>query len=118
FGQILPASVLALPRYGCINVHGSLLPKYRGAAPIHWAVLNGETETGITTMWMDEGLDTGDMLLKTRLPIGPDETTGELHDRLAAAGAALLVESLALIEQGTAPREPQNPAAATYAPLL
>lgn len=118
FGQILPRSVLELPRYGCINVHASLLPAYRGAAPIHWAVLNGETETGVTTMWMDEGLDTGDMLLKTRLPIGPDETTGELHDRLAVAGAELLVESLALIERGEAPREPQNPDLATYAPLL
>lgn len=118
FGQILPPAVLDLPRYGCINVHASLLPRYRGAAPIHWAVLNGETETGITTMWMDEGLDTGDMLLKTRLPIGPDETTGELHDRLAAAGASLLVESLALIEQGNAPREPQDDKDVTYAPLL
>lgn len=118
FGQILPRAVLEQPRFGCINVHASLLPRYRGAAPIHWAVMNGESETGITTMWMDEGLDTGDMLLKTRLPIGPDETTGELHDRLAAAGAELLVASLALIEQGKAPREPQNDGDATYAPLL
>jgi methionyl-tRNA formyltransferase len=118
FGQILPPAVLDLPRYGCINVHASLLPAYRGAAPIHWAVLNGETETGITTMWMDEGLDTGDMLLASRLPIGPDETTGELHDRLAAVGATLLADSLALIERGEAPRAPQNPDLATYAPLL
>lgn len=118
FGQILPPAVLDLPRYGCINVHASLLPAYRGAAPIHWAVMNGETETGITTMWMDEGLDTGDMLLRTTTPIGPDETTGDLHDRLAVAGARLLVESLRLVADGQAPREPQDDALATYASLL
>lgn len=118
FGQILPPSVLQWPRLGCINVHASLLPRYRGAAPIHWAVINGETETGVTTMWMDEGMDTGDMILTARTPIGEEDTTGDLHDRLAALGAGLLTETLRQVEQGAAPRTPQPHDQATYAPLL
>ena len=94
FGQILPKEILELTPYGCINVHASLLPKYRGAAPIQWAILDGEEVTGVTTMQMDEGLDTGDMILKEEIPILPDETGESLHDKLAAAGAALCVETL------------------------
>ena len=86
FGQILPARILNLPHYGCINIHASLLPKYRGAAPIQWAVINGDRETGVTTMLMDEGLDTGDMLEKTVIALNPDETGGSLFDRLSQAG--------------------------------
>ena len=118
FGQILPPSVLQWPRLGCINVHASLLPRYRGAAPIHWAVINGETETGVTTMWMDEGMDTGDMILAAKTPVGEEDTTGDLHDRLAALGAGLLVETLRQVEQGAAPRRQQPHDQATYAPLL
>ena len=93
---------------GCINVHGSLLPKYRGAAPIQWSVLNGDKETGITTMYMDVGMDTGDMILKEKVKIGEDETTGELWDKLSKVGAKLLVETLEKIERGIAPREKQG----------
>ncbi len=118
FGQFLPNEMLALPPLGCVNVHASLLPRYRGAAPIHWAVMNGETVTGVTTMLMDTGMDTGNMILKAAIPIGPDETTGEVHDRLRELGAAVLSETLALLAAGTAPRTPQDDAAATYAPLL
>lgn len=118
FGQILPPAVLELPRLGSINVHASLLPRYRGAAPIHWAVINGDTETGVTTMWMDAGLDTGDMILKDVTPIGPDETVGDLHDRLAVIGAGLLAETIRRVETGTAPRLPQDPALATLAPMI
>lgn len=118
FGQFLPGALLALPPLGCINVHASLLPAYRGAAPIHWAVMNGETVTGVTTMYMDTGMDTGDMILKAETPIGPDETTGEVHDRLKGLGAGVLAETLALAAAGRAPRAPQDGAAATYAPLL
>ena len=100
FGQILPRSILELTPYGCINVHASLLPKYRGAAPIQWALIDGETVTGVTTMQMDEGLDTGDMLLEAEVPIGADETGGSLHDKLAAAGAKLCVETLKALEEG------------------
>jgi len=107
YGQILPPTVLDLPKYGCVNVHASLLPQYRGAAPIHRALLNGEEVTGVTTMYLDQGLDTGDMILKKEIPIGAEETVGELHDRLATAGAALLVETMDLIAQGKAPRTPQ-----------
>ena len=117
YGQILPPALLDLPRFGCINVHASLLPEYRGAAPIHWALLNGETLTGITTMHMDVGMDTGDMILKKELAIGPDMTTGELHDALQAIGAQLLSDTLRLLLQGDAPRTPQG-GGATYAPLL
>ena len=98
FGQLLPASIINMPRYGCINVHASLLPKYRGAAPIQWAVINGEEVSGVTTMQMDEGLDTGDMILKTEIPIAEDETGESLHDKLAEAGAARCVKTLQAIE--------------------
>jgi methionyl-tRNA formyltransferase len=118
FGQFLPRTILELPPLGCINVHASLLPRYRGAAPIHWAIMNGETVTGVTTMYMDAGMDTGDMILKAEVPIGPDETTGQLHDRLSALGAEVLSATLAQVAAGTAPRHPQNSAAASYAPLL
>lgn len=108
YGKILPKEILEIPKYGCINVHGSLLPKYRGAAPIQWAVLNGDKTTGITTMYMDIGMDTGDMILKEEVKIGEDETTGELWDRLADIGGRLLVETLRQIEAGTAPRIKQG----------
>lgn len=108
YGKILPKEILDIPRLGCINVHGSLLPKYRGAAPIQWAVLNGDKTTGITTMYMDVGMDTGDMILKEEVEIGEEETTGELWDRLSEIGGKLLVETLKRIEEGTAPREKQG----------
>ena len=108
YGKILPKEILDIPKYGCINVHGSLLPKYRGAAPIQWAVLNGDKETGITTMYMDVGMDTGDMILKEKVTIGDDETTGELWDRLAKIGGELLVKTLKEIENGTAKRIKQG----------
>lgn len=108
YGKILPKELIEIPKLGCINVHGSLLPKYRGAAPIQWAVLNGDKTTGITTMYMDEGMDTGDMILKEKVKIGEDETTGELWERLETIGGELLVKTLKQIEQGTAPREKQN----------
>ena len=117
YGKILPKELLEIPSKGCINVHGSLLPKYRGAAPIQWAVLNGDKTTGITTMYMDEGMDTGDMILKQEVEIGEDETTGELWDRLSKIGANLLVETLKQIEDGTAPREKQGDNF-TIAPML
>lgn len=108
YGKILPKEILEIPRYGCVNVHGSLLPRYRGAAPIQWAVLNGDKETGITTMYMDEGMDTGDMILKEKVEIGEDETTGELWDRLSKVGGNLLVRTLNEIEKGNAPRIKQG----------
>ena len=108
YGKILPKEILDIPKLGCINVHGSLLPKYRGAAPIQWAVLNGDKKTGITTMYMDIGMDTGDMILKQEVEIGENETTGELWDRLSKIGGKLLVETLKQIENGTAPREKQG----------
>lgn len=108
YGKILPKEILDIPRLGCINVHGSLLPKYRGAAPIQWAVLNGDKTTGVTTMYMDVGMDTGDMILKQEIEIGENETTGELWDRLSKIGGELLVETLKQIEYGTAPREKQG----------
>lgn len=108
YGKILPKEILEIPKFGCINVHGSLLPKYRGAAPIQWAVINGEKVTGVTTMYMDVGMDTGDMILKEKTEIAPDETTGELWDRLAKIGADLLVKTLEQIENKTAPRIPQG----------
>lgn len=115
FGQILSREVLAVPRLGSLNVHGSLLPRWRGAAPIHRAVMAGDTETGVTIMWMDEGLDTGDMLVWEAIPIGPEETTGSVHDRLADLGARLTLRALELIAAGAAPRIPQDHARATYA---
>lgn len=116
YGQIIPQSVIDIPPHGIINVHGSLLPRYRGAGPIQWAIANGETVTGVTTMRIDAGLDTGDMLLKAETPIGPDETATELGARLAPMGAALLIETLRRIAS-IAP-EKQDSAQATYAPLL
>lgn len=118
YGQILPETVLNIPKLGCINLHASLLPRYRGAAPIQWAVINGERETGVTTMHMARGLDTGDMILKKAVPVGEDETYGELHDKLMRAGARLISETLPLLESGNAPREPQDDALATCAPRI
>ena len=117
FGKILPREILEIPRLGCINVHASLLPKYRGAAPIQWAVLNGDKTTGVTTMYMDEGMDTGDMILKQEIPIGEDETTGDIWEKLAKIGGSLLVETLKEIENGTAPREKQT-GEASMAPMI
>ena len=117
YGKILPKEILNIPPYGCINVHASLLPQYRGAAPVQWAVLNGDKTTGVTTMYMDVGMDTGDMILKEEVQIGEDETTGELWDRLKAIGGKLLVETLKQIEKGTAPREKQGEDF-TVAPML
>ena len=117
YGKILPKEILEIPRLGCINVHASLLPKYRGAAPIQWAILNGDKTTGITTMYMDEGMDTGDMILKEEVEIGEEETTGELWDRLSILGGKMLVETLEKIEKGTAPREKQGKDY-TIAPML
>lgn len=108
YGKILPKEILDIPKYGCINVHGSLLPKYRGAAPIQWAVLNGDKVTGVTTMFMDIGMDAGDMILKREVTIGDNETTGELWNRLSKIGGELLVETVRKIEDGTAPREKQG----------
>ena len=117
YGKILPQEILDIPKYGCINVHGSLLPKYRGAAPIQWAIINGEKTTGITTMYMDIGMDTGDMILKEEVEIGEDETTGELWGRLSKIGGTLLVKTINLIEKGKAPREKQGEDY-TVAPML
>ena len=107
FGQIIPKALLELPRYGCVNIHASLLPKYRGAAPIQWAVMDGEPVSGVTIMQMDEGLDTGDMLAKTEVPLEPDETGGSLFDKLSRAGAELLIRTLPALEQGTLTPEKQ-----------
>lgn len=117
YGKILPKEILEIAKYGCINVHGSLLPQYRGAAPIQWAVLNGDKTTGITTMYMDEGMDTGDIILKREVEIGENETTGELWYKLSKIGGELLVETLKNIENGTAPREKQGEDF-TMAPML
>ncbi|WP_307761293.1 methionyl-tRNA formyltransferase [uncultured Phascolarctobacterium sp.] len=118
FGQLLNRELLTLPPLGCVNVHASLLPKYRGAAPIHYAVLQGEKESGVTIMQMDIGMDTGDMLSKVTVPIGSEMTMGELHDQLKAEGAKLLVATLDAIADGSAKPEKQNEAEATYAKLL
>ena len=118
FGQILPREILELTPYGCINVHASLLPSYRGAAPIQWAVINGETVSGVTTMQMDEGLDTGDMLLKTEVPLELEETGGSLHDKLAAAGASLCVRTLKALEEGTVTPKKQGESPTAYASML
>ena len=118
FGQILPREILELTPYGCINVHASLLPKYRGAAPIQWSIIDGETVTGVTTMQMDEGLDTGDILLKTEVPLEPDETGGSLHDKLSAAGAKLCVETLKALEEKTVTPEKQGETPTKYARML
>jgi methionyl-tRNA formyltransferase len=118
YGKILPKAVLDLPRLGCINVHGSLLPKYRGAAPIQWTVINGDGTGGVTTMFMGEGLDTGDMLLKAETPVGAEETAGQLFDRLKDLGADLLLETLEKLERGKLTPVPQNEEDATHAPML
>ncbi len=118
YGKILPEYIINYPKYGCVNVHGSLLPFYRGAAPIQRCVINGEKETGITTMLMDTGLDTGDMLMQIKTPIGENETAGELFDRLALLGAPLLIETVKALENGTAVRTPQDNSKSTYAHML
>ena len=118
YGCILPPSVLAIPKYGCVNLHVSLLPKYRGSAPVQWAVLNGDAETGVSIMQMDAGLDTGDVLACEKVAIGPEETSGELFDRVTAVGARLLCETLPGIEAGALTPAPQDHAAATAAPML
>jgi len=118
YGRIIPPWMLSLPRLGCINLHGSLLPKYRGAAPIQWAVASGDAVTGNTTMLIDEGLDTGPILLQRTEPIGPEETSAELFERLAVAGAPLVVETLEGLAAGTLKTQPQSPEFATQAPLL
>ena len=117
YGKILPQELLDIPKYGCVNVHGSLLPEYRGAAPIQWAVLNGDKKTGVTTMFMNAGMDTGDMILKEEVEIGEDETTGELWDRLKTIGANLLIKTVKEIENRTATRTKQ-PEEGTMAPML
>lgn len=118
FGRILPPAILSLPPRGCINVHGSLLPKYRGAAPIQWSIINGERETGITTMLMDEGMDTGAMLLQESIPIAPDDTGGSLGAKLAQVGAKLLIETLRQLKAGQLHPIPQDHSQATLAPIL
>ena len=119
YGRLLPKEVLELPRFGCVNVHASLLPRYRGAAPIQWAVLNGEEETGVTTMQMAEGLDTGDILLQSKTKIGADETAGELYGRLAEMGAALCAQTVARLQAGEEilPQK-QDDSLSNYAPML
>ncbi len=118
YGHILSKKILSIPRIGAINIHASLLPKYRGAAPIQWAVINGEKETGVTTMWMDVGMDTGDMLMSSRVTIEPDDTAAALHDRLSLTGAQLLIETINRLKDGALKSVPQNPGHATYAPML
>lgn len=118
FGQILSEEILHMPRYGCVNIHASLLPKYRGAGPIQWAVINGEEKTGVTIMQMDKGIDTGDMLMKTEVAIDPHETGDSLHDKLAQAGARLIVEALPKIENGSITPVKQNDEESCYAKML
>jgi len=118
YGKILPKEILELPRFGCINVHASLLPKYRGAAPINWAIINGEKQTGITIMYMEEKLDAGDIILQELVGIEEDDTAGILHDKLAFLGSKLLVKALGLMESGKAMRIPQKEEEATYAPMI
>ena len=118
YGKILPKDILDVAPLGNVNVHGSLLPKYRGSAPIQWSVINGDKVTGITTMFMAEGMDTGDMIMKFELPIGEDETAGELFDRMAKLGAESIEKTLELFDSGEVKAEPQNEEEATYAPML
>ena len=118
FGQIIPQRILDIPRFGCLNVHGSLLPRWRGAAPMQYALMSGDAETGVTTMMMDAGLDTGDILLQASLPLGDVENWGELEPRLAALGADLLLQTLDALGRGNCPRRVQNPALVTLAPSL
>ena len=118
FGQILPKAILDMPKYGCINVHASLLPKYRGAAPIQWSVIDGEKETGVTTMYMNEGLDTGDIIDKVVVPIDKKETGGSLFDKLAIEGGKLILKTLSELENGTAVRTPQDDSKSNYAGMI
>jgi methionyl-tRNA formyltransferase len=118
FGQILNDEILACPRLGAINVHASILPKYRGVAPINWVIMHGEAETGVTTMFMARRVDAGEVIMTRSTPIGDNETAGQLYERLAEIGADLLMETLELVERGQAPRAKQNPAEASYAPRL
>ena len=118
YGRILPKEILELPKLGCVNVHASLLPRYRGAGPVQWSIIRGETVTGVTTMLMGEGLDTGDILEQAQTAIGPEETAGELMDRLAQLGAELLLHTLTLLEEGKAVRTVQDERLASYAPML
>lgn len=118
FGQILSEEILHMPRYGCVNIHASLLPKYRGAGPIQWAIINGEEKTGVTIMQMDKGIDTGDMWMKTEIAIDPHETGDSLHDKLAQAGARLIVEALPKIENGSITPVKQNDEESCYAKML
>lgn len=118
FGQILSKQILDIPKYGCINVHASLLPKYRGAAPVQWAIINGETRTGVTIMQMDEGLDTGDIIYSRATDIGPQTTGGELYEKLSLTGAELLLDTLTAIQKGTAVKTPQKENESSYYPPL
>ena len=118
FGQILTKDILEMPKYGCVNVHASLLPKYRGAAPIQWVVIDGEKETGVTTQRMDVGIDTGDMIMKTVVPISKEETGGSLHDKLMVAGAKLCIETLEKLEDNTAGFEKQDDSLSNYVKIL
>ena len=118
YGKIISKNIIETPKYGCINVHGSLLPKYRGAAPIQWSIINGDTVTGVTTMFMDEGLDTGDILLQRKVFINENETSDELKNRLSVIGAELLIETIQKLEEGTLERKPQDNAQATLSPPL
>lgn len=118
FGQILSQEILDIPKFGCINVHASLLPRWRGAAPIHWSIIGGDTETGVTTMYMDAGLDTGDMILKAKTVITSEMTTAQLHDALMMQGADLLIETIQSIENGTVSREKQDDSLSCYAKML
>ena len=118
FGQILPKSILDIPKFGCVNVHASLLPKYRGAAPLNWVIINGEEKTGVTTMYMDVGLDTGDMILKSEIPLDDEITAGELHDKMMIQGAEVLKDTIDLISKGEAPREKQNDEETCYSPIM
>ncbi|CEK31424.1 methionyl-tRNA formyltransferase [[Clostridium] sordellii] len=118
FGQILPKSILDIPKFGCVNVHASLLPKYRGAAPLNWVIINGEEKTGVTTMYMDVGLDTGDMILKSEIPLDDEITAGELHDKMMVQGAEVLKDTIDLISKGEVPREKQNDEETCYSPIM
>ena len=118
YGQILPQTVLDMPKYGCINVHGSLLPKYRGAAPIQWSIIDGEEVTGVTIMYMEKGLDTGDMLLKREIPIDPEDTYGSLHDKMAPVGAQALIEVLDMLEKGSVRPEKQDDEKSSYVSVI
>lgn len=118
YGQILPKALLDIPKLGCINVHVSLLPKYRGAAPINWVIINGEEKTGVTTMYMDEGLDTGDIILQSEFALSNEITAGELHDMMMEQGGNLLIETINQIEKGCAPRIKQNDEESSYAPMM